>query len=786
MRPFLSRYKILPPLLGFTSGILISEYIGHEWILIALLSPIFGGVYILKPKLGFLIFIPIGLLFSTKPNIQENSILNFTGKELDVEGVLYRSQEAREEGTRLFIEVNKIFIEGKEAEAQGKAIITTEERLPPLAYGDRIRVLDTKLRRPRSFQNPGGFDIRRYYERQGIYATGFVPGKEWIISFGKSESSNPFLHGLDRLRVRFASFVRRNAPFPESEMLNAITIGDQGGIPKELINEFSSAGVSHLLSISGLHVAALALVFYIIIKWILKRSEFLLLRFQVPRLTAALTILPVFIYMFVAGFANPVVRASIMAIVYLISIVIGREENRLNTLAVSAFIILLWHPWALFELSFQLSFASVLGILLMNKFYPLKLNTFKDKLLSSVKTTVAASFATLPFIVNSFGTISTVSIPANLVAVPLVEFLIVPIGLLSFLSFLASDSVAQVFLFLDVFLIKLFLLVIEGILKFPLSYVTVPSPNHKSIVLLAFALIPLLLWKWYPKLRLLLPVIIIGFIITLALNIFRNPHSGSLEVDFLDAGSRNITFIRLPIEKTILIDGGFSSLKTGGYIERSVLTPYLLKSGVLRIDYLILTSPDKDHLEGVKSILRKFQVDRVWTNGRKLDGELWELIKNKGIGWKDISDGEPEPLEIEGVKVEFLKPASGFRIKDSSLPYPVLVRLTLKDVSFLFGEGITDEDAIKSLSETHRDKIQSEVVYLPKAPIGEKGSSEFISISSPKIIVTNSTLESISKLKEGSKLDGVSNPSVFETETEGLVKVITDGKEIKVRTFLDK
>jgi competence protein ComEC len=780
MRPLLSRYKILPPLSGFILGILLSEYIGHEWVLIAVLSPIFGAVCLLRPQFAFLIFIPIGLLFSTRPDIQENNISNFTGKELDIEGVLYRSPETREKGSRLFIDVNRIFIEGKEEHAKGKAVITTGERIPPLAYGDRIRVLDTKLRRPRSFQNPGSFDIRRYYERQGIYVTGFVPGEEWIISFGKSENSNPFIHAVDRLRTMFGSFARSNAPFPEGEVLNAITIGDRGGIPHELRNEFSEAEVSHLLSISGLHVAAIALVFYVIIKWFLKRSEFLLLRFQVPRLTAALTVLPVFIYMFVAGFANPVVRASIMAIVYLTSIVIGREENRLNTLALSAFIILLWHPWALFELSFQLSFASVLGILIMHKFYPLKLNTFKDKLLSSVKTTVAASLATLPFIVNIFGTISIVSIPANLVTVPLVEFLIVPLGLLSFLAYLVSEIVARAFLFLDVFLIKLFLLVVEGFSKFPLSSITVPSPNYKSLLLLGLTLIPLLFWKRYPRLRLLLPVFILGFLITFALSTLRNPKSGYLEVDFLDAGNKNITFIRLPKGKTILIDGGFSNLNTGGYIERSVLTPFLLESGVMRIDYLILTSLDKDHIEGVKGIIRKFRVERLWTNGRKLDGELWELIRDKKVSWKDILDDEVEPLEIEGVKVELLKPGMGFKIKDSSLPFPILVRLTLKEVSFLVGEGTTDEGAVNSLVESHRDKIQSEVIYLPRVFKGREGISEFISIASPRVIVTNSFLESISKLNNHSK------PTVYQTDTEGLVTVLTDGKEIRVKTFLGK
>jgi competence protein ComEC len=126
--------------------------------------------------------------------------------------------------------------------------------------------------------------------------------------------------------VEFGNFVRKKSPFPQSEILNALTIGDQGSVPSELRNQFSKSGINHIISISGLHVAAVALVFYVMIKWILKRSEFLLLRFQVPRLKAALTIIPVFMYMALAGFATPAVRASIMAAVYLISIVIGRGE----------------------------------------------------------------------------------------------------------------------------------------------------------------------------------------------------------------------------------------------------------------------------------------------------------------------------------------------------------------------------------------------------------------------------------------------------------------------------
>lgn len=162
MDSFHFKYEILTPLFGFMSGILIAEWAGNEWMLIALLSPIFAVLSLFKPKFGFLIFIPIGILFSARPNLPENHISHFMDKELDIQGVLFESPESREKGSRLFIDVQTIFLEGKEERASGKVIVSTEERIWGLANGDRVTVLHTKLRTPRSFQNPGSFDIKRY------------------------------------------------------------------------------------------------------------------------------------------------------------------------------------------------------------------------------------------------------------------------------------------------------------------------------------------------------------------------------------------------------------------------------------------------------------------------------------------------------------------------------------------------------------------------------------------------------------------------------------------------
>ncbi len=766
------KYKILPPLFGFISGILITEWMGNEWLLIVFLSPICGFISLIRPRLRFLIFIPIGILFSTRPEITENHILRFMGKEVDIEGVLFKSPESRENGSRLFIDVRTVFIGGKENRTSGKIIITTEQRIKGLAYGERIRAIKTRLKPFKNFQNPGSFDVKRYNERQGIYGTGFIPSAEWIISFGRDKSASFFINSLDKQRVKFGDFVRRNTPFPEGEILSAITIGDKGAIPSNLRNQFSEAGIAHLLAISGLHMGVVAVFFYFTIKWILKRSEYLLLRFRVPRLTAALTIIPILAYTAITGFATPVVRASIMAFVYLVSIAIGRDENKLNTLAVSAFIILLWHPWALFELSFQLSFASVLGILLMHRSYPFRLATIKDKFLTSIKTTCAASFATLPFIINSFGVFSVISVPANLIFVPLVEFLIVPIGLISFLVFLLSETIATPLLHVNVYLIKSLLWGSNALLQIPFSSLTVASLGALSLVFYGLMLTSFLFLRTNGRYKIILPVLIIGFLGASAYRVLERPDRGLLEVNFLDAGDRNITFVQLPRKRNILIDGGFSYYDRGGFIERAVVTPFLLKSGVTKIDYLILTSLDKDHLNGIKELVRKFRVERLWTNGAKLDSGLWEQIYNKGISWKNISD-EVEPLLIDGVRLEFLKPRGEFEVEDSSRPYPILGRLTFKQANFLFGEGVGEKAVQKELIEIYADKIRSSVLYVPR--VSGFDNRDFISAVSPKILVTR-----VAYRKQG---DLFTKTAFFHSDTQGTVTVLTDGKMLRVKTY---
>ena len=769
----LNNHKIVLIVTSFIIGILLNEYLSYPWIL-AGITGLFSGITALYFRnLRFLLFIPLGLVFAANTIVVEiNSVSNYIGEKIDLEGVLYRSPQSREEGSRLYIDTQFVIRDGVTVPTSGKVIIYSNEE-NKLAYGDRVRILDLKLRPIENFKNPGGFNLKEFYERQGIYDRGFVQGEESIISFGREKSYSPILHYIDRIRIKFGNFVRTNFQSPQSNILNALTIGEKGAIPQDVRTEFSKAGVAHVLAISGLHVGAVAIAFFFLIKWLLKRSEYLLLRFQVPRLAAAMTILPIFLYTAIAGFSTSTVRAFIMISLYLFAIVIGREEQRVNTLSAAALIILLWHPWSLFELSFQLSFAAVFAILLAHKFYPFKFNTLEDKFYSLVKTTVAATLATFPLVANSFGILPLISIPANLILVPLVEFIIVPISLVSFIIFLVSQHVADLLITLNMFFIDMLTFGVELVLKIPYSSLTIPPMNAFSWTVFLILVLSLLLYSSYKKVKYAIPFVLIGLIITLIYPVPGKSIKGVLEVNFLDVGkNKSVLLIKLPNNEKILIDGGYSKNDRNGYLEKTVVTSYLLKSGIRTIDLLVLTSTDKDHLRGAEHLIEKFDIKTIYTNGEKLDGGLWRIINEHDIEWKSISK-IPDSITEGEVNFDILRTDKGFHIEDSSRPKPIVFKLTYGNSSFLFGESLNKTSVQNELIDSIGENIRSKVLYIPNLDL-DRSLFEFVDFVSPDILITGNITQLIDET------------TVLQTENLGTVSISTNGIEIDVRSFLNE
>ena len=781
----LNKHKIVLIVISFISGILLNEYTGNPWIIIAILGTIGAIVSLIIRNFSFLLFIPLGLAFSANSQlIYSNNILNFTEKKIDLEGVLYRSPESRELGSRLYLDTDIIIRDGAKKSVTGKTIVYSADNTQLLAYGDRVRFLDVQLRSIENFKNPGGFDLKRFYERQSIYARGFVDSNDSLISFGLDESYNPILHYIDGLRIKFRNFVLAGFPSPESAILNAITVGDKAGIPQKTRAEFSKAGVAHILAISGLHVGAVAIAFFFLIKWLLKRSEYVLLRFEVPRLAAGMTILPIFLYTAVAGFSTSTVRAFIMISLYLLSIVIGKEEYRVNTLCAAALIILLWHPWSLFELSFQLSFIAVFGILIAHKFYPFKFNTFKDKFYSLTKTTIAATLITFPLIANSFGILPLVSIPANLILVPLVEVIIVPMSLLSFIGYLVSPALAKILISANIFFIEMLSFGVEAVLRVPYSSLTIPPMNFVSWVMFFLIVAFIILNSVYPKIKYIIPLVILGFVVSLVSPYPGKSSNGILDISFLDVGARkSFVVVKLPSNKNIIIDGGYSKNDQNGYLEKTVITKYLLNKRVKKIDILILSSTDKDTLSGAVHLIETFNVVKLMTNGDKLSGELWEQINKKEIKWDNLSNAD-ELLSSADLKFKILRAGDEFQIEDSSMPDPIGFKLIYKEDEILFGNSLHLTSFQTELIDQYGKSIDSTVIYFPNINIQED-TVDFIDYISPKILVTGNTNIASNKLRE--KLSAIRKEMIIlETDKDGAIAITSDGKELRVRSFTNE
>ncbi|MEE9213597.1 MAG: ComEC/Rec2 family competence protein [Thermodesulfobacteriota bacterium] len=756
---------LILPLLSFILGILLSYWLNYEWVLISISVVLICLLTLLNRNIAFLFFIPVGIFLSMGNHSDE--LINFTGKKLDIEGYLYRSPESSLNGSRIYVNVNSVTIDDHTEHVDGRVVLYSKERIFGLYHGENVRVMNLKLHRFDQVSNPGGFDIAAYYSRNGITVKGFIDNRRKIISLGSSGPLGYFLNLVDSLRKGFASYVINNFNHPENEILLAMTIGEKGAIPSELRELFSETGIAHLLAISGLHVGAIAFIFYFLIKWVLKRSEYVLITFQVPRLAAFLTLTPVILYSFIAGLSTPVVRASIMASVFLLSVVINRGESKFNTLAFAALIILIFKPRSIFGLSFQLSFLAVFSLILVHRYYPFKFNSIEDKFISCLKSTVVASLATLPLIANTFGILSLAAVPTNLVLIPVVEFLIVPIGLFSFLSYMIEPDIAFIFIQLDIYLIEFTIKIAEVIVNLHYSYFTIPKINTLTWLFYYISGLTFLTRKSYSSLKYVSFAFLLIFCLSIAcFGIFNRSH-GRLEVNFLSFKKRTLVFCKLPDGKTIVLNGGAKSKQKSGFAEKQILAPFLLKNGITSIDHYILLTVDSNHLEGSRYILKRFNVRNFWTYGPKLSGAVWHQIKRKGIKWNNIRDGTGQLL-LGGVILEFLKP------EISKYSNHEVITMSYGKINFFMAGGLGNNINIKAFFDKYGDRIvNSEVVYMEGVRIGKDGY-QILEIISPKVFITGNYNGDIPFGGENLYL---------QLDNSGAVKLITDGKHMEISTY---
>ncbi len=800
-------------LFPYIAGIIIGSYypLPFTWTLTGIMAGILAVVICLgagrkKPALFFApaIFVLFGILFIGRvlsPDFPAHHLIHFTGeKKFNIEGVLYQTPDPMPDKTRLYIRAERIHLEEGSFPVTGNILLTVRERHSGLRYGDRVRFI-SKLYLPRAATNPGAFDYRRFLALQGIWATAYAGEASEVIRL-EERRGHAFFHFVEREREKIRVFFDRHAP-PESRgIIKALVLGERGDISKEVNEKFIVSGVAHILSISGLHVALVAAFFFGTTRLALKFSPSLILRLDLNKVSALVAVIPVILYTFIAGLGVAAVRSMIMTLSFLLALLLDREKDLYDALFLAAFFILIFSPASLFDISFQLSFLSVLAILYLIprfteffsflKTWPMsswveEQSLWKRKCLfylgGSLLTSAAAILGTGPLVVYYFNRVSLAGFISNLLLVPLMGFVNTLLSLIAaFLVFLAPP-LAAILTSVNVFLLKISLAVVDLFSRLPMASKRLSTPALLEIVLLyGILILAANVKRWRRALPgvILLTGIYAGY---QGYDFYSRHHGKELAVTFLDVGQGDAAVIRLPGGKTMVVDGGGSPDGSFDPGER-IVAPFLWKEKIGRIDYLVNTHFHPDHLQGLLFLLENFPVGEIWYNG---EGALdyppaAQFLAAAGSRLAELDRAGP-PREINGVKLSVLHPPEENPFLQGNNASLVL-RLSYGEFSFLFS-GDVESPAEEEILQTGSD-LRSTVLKVPHHGSKTSSTLQFLEAIRPLYAVFTVKPGGRTRLPHPAVLERYNDLGVrnLRTDTDGAITFTTDGKALRVQSFL--
>lgn len=309
------------------------------------------------------------------------------------------------------------------------------------AIGDRIRVF-AKLYPLQSSIIPGGFDFGFYMYMDGIGGSGYSRAPLEILSHKEKNSAFEY---IETFRENIYQSLIQNLGSEKGNFVAAILIGHTSGIDEKIADDMRDSGVSHILSVSGLHLSLVAMIFFSAARVLLNLSNNIAYRYDVKIIAAIISIIASFAYLLLTGSKIAATRAFIMTAIFIIANMIGRFAYPMRSVFIAAFVILVISPEFVMHPSFQLSFSAVICLISGYQFYLRNMyvfgsnvgliNTLKFYLIANIYSSVIASFATGPFVIFHFFKFANYSILMNLLAVPLMSFIIMPFGCLALILF---------------------------------------------------------------------------------------------------------------------------------------------------------------------------------------------------------------------------------------------------------------------------------------------------------------------------------------------------------------
>lgn len=661
-----------------------------------------------------------------------------------------------------------------------------------LLPGQRVRV-ETRLAPEVPPGNPGEKDFGVARRRQGVAFTGGADaGRVLVLSPAPGWRS-----ALEATRARLAVAVHDVAPSKDAAALFlTLAAGQRAELDDTWEEAFSRAGLAHVLSVSGLHVAALALMTLALLRRVLVRAGARWRKLEARRMAAPAAVPFVWAYVLFTGNQPPAVRSAVMATVVLLGLALWRRSDGLNGLAAAAVALVAWAPSSVMDLSLRLSFLAVLGLVLLSpplrEAIPLappdpqearRLRRWwaqaREAVAQTLSASAAATLSGLPVVAAAFGRVSLAGLVSNIVALPLC-------GLLTGLAaggaalFVVAPVLATPVLWAGAWASELLLLITRLFAAAPLASVEVPAMGGLAAALYAAGLLTWALgtgrWRlggW------LAPVALVGTV--LAPRLLPEP---GLRITFLSVGQG---------DSVVLSSRGHHALVDGGGVPGGMDTgtrfvvPYLKQAGVSRLDLAVLSHPHPDHALGLASALTQVPTERLWMPAGDGDGPLSRQVvaAARDARVEEVEAGHPS-LRLGEATLEVLGPPGPREreLLEGANDRSVVLRVRHGDVTVLL-PGDVEADGEAELVG------QLDAVTVMKAP--HHGSRT----SSTEALLARTKPRHVVFCVGRRNRYGFPHPEVearyravgsecWRTDLDGAVTVESDGKDVRLVPYLPR
>lgn len=636
-------------------------------------------------------------------------------------------------------------------------------------YGDLI-YFSGKYEIPEIARNEYGFNYRNYLKTLKVIGT----VKDAKVEIIQEEKINVVFNKLKNYLKENVRKVLKNEEY--SNLVIAMVLGDTEGLSEDLEKDFNDSNLTHILAVSGTQVSSIILSITII---------FTTLKIH-KRLINIISIMVLLIFMFITEFSPSVQRACIVGILNLIASVIFRRADIWNNLAISLFVILINNPYCIYSLSLILSYLGFLGIIAYSNFkIKVKNKFFYYIIYNSLVITIIQLFI-FPVILYNFGIISFTFLFSNIIVVPIASVITV-FGFIIMICPIKIFQIINILIFITIKLTKFFA-------SLTLSKIYVIIPN--LIFILIYYLILFYLWylrekgymhrvkHFFRKQKIKIVLVMIFLIL---INIFNRTNEFNL--NFIDVGQGDSTLIITESNKKILIDGGGSEFNSSFDVGEKTLLPYLLKHHISKLDYIIISHFDSDHIGGLFKILEKLKVEKIIIGKQFENSENYQkfmkITKENNIKIKVVKAGDKIYFD-KNTYINVIWPDINNIVNENIVNNNSLVfKMVYKDFSILF-TGDIEEIAERRILNLYSDKLKADILKV--AHHGSKTSSieEFIKAVSPRIALIgvekynnfgHPNEEVIQRLKNY-------NIKIYRTDFNGEIDLKID-KKITIRKLIE-